>query len=473
AMQRAADQAVRDGLHSYDRRHGWRGNLPNIIKDHLGAIDTYQPDDWRATIEKGSYVAAVVTGVDANSATLKIGPYKATLTRPDFAWTGHRSVAELLKVGDVPIVHITEISAATAHATLEQLPAAQAALLAIDNASGEIKSMVGGYSFEDSKFDRATQALRQTGSSFKVYVYATALQQGATPFDTIVDEPVTYRSGNQDYSPHNYDDKFEGRITLRRALADSRNVPAVRLAEKSGIQSVIDTARRFGITSPLPPYLPIALGAADLTLMEHTSAFTVFPSEGIHIEPTMIRRVTSYDGAVLEEHHPVVTDVIPPNVAHTMTAMLEDVVQIGTGVRAKELGRPSAGKTGTTNDFTDAWYIGFTPSLTAGVWVGNDDKRVSLGKKETGARAALPIWLQFMKQAMAKTPPEDFPNVVSLEKQATTKSVQVDTQDTAPLADAAEQGLAEPKETPSAPGLSAPHTASPSPNSNPPQPRHP
>jgi len=480
AMQRAADQAVRDGLHTYDRRHGWRGNLPNIVKDNLGAIDTYQPDDWRATIEKGSYVAAVVTGVDVSSATLKIGPYKATLTRPDFAWTGHRSAAELLKVGDVPIVHITDLSTgapgppvatgspATAHATLEQLPVAQAALLAIDNASGEIKAMVGGYSFEDSKFDRATQALRQTGSSFKVYVYATALQQGATPFDTIVDEPVTYRSGNQDYSPHNYDDRFEGRITLRRALADSRNVPAVRLAEKSGIQTVIDTARRFGITSPLPPYLPIALGAADLTLMEHTSASTVFPSEGIHIEPTMIRRVTSYDGAVLEEHHPLVTDVIPPDVAHTMTAMLEDVVQIGTGVRAKELGRPSAGKTGTTNDFTDAWYIGFTPSLTAGVWVGNDDKRVSLGKKETGARAALPIWLQFMKQAMAKTPPEDFPNVVSLEKQATTKSVQVDTQDTAPLADAAEQGLAEPKETPNAPGLSAPHPAPPPPNSTPP-----
>jgi penicillin-binding protein 1A len=471
AMQRAADQAVRDGLHSHDRRHGWRGNLPNILKDNLGAIDTYQPDDWRATIEKGSYVAAVVTSVDANSATLKIGPYKATLTRPDFAWTGHRSAAELLKVGDVPIVHIVDISAPTAHATLEQLPVAQSALLAIDNASGEIKAMVGGYSFEDSKFDRATQALRQTGSSFKVYVYATALQQGATPFDTIVDEPVTYRSGNQDYSPHNYDDKFEGRITLRRALADSRNVPAVRLAEKSGIQSVIDTARRFGITSPLPPYLPIALGAADLTLMEHTSAFTVFPSEGIRIEPTMIRRVTSYDGAILEEHHPVVTDVIPPDVAHTMTAMLEDVVQIGTGVHAKELGRPSAGKTGTTNDFTDAWYIGFTPSLTAGVWVGNDDKRVSLGKKETGARAALPIWLQFMKQAMAKTTPEDFPNVVSLEKQATRKSVQVDTQDTAPLADPAEQGLAEPKETPSAPGLSAPRARAPLPNSNSPQPR--
>ena len=157
--------------------------------------------------------------------------------------------------------------------------------------------MVGGYDFEESKFNRATQALRQTGSSFKVYVYADALEQGMSPFDTVVDEPVTFRSGGQDYSPQNYDEKFEGRITLRRALADSRNVPAVRLLDQVGVQNVIDLARKFGITSPLPPYLPLALGAADLTLMEHTSAFTVFPDDGIHIEPHYIRRVTSYDGA--------------------------------------------------------------------------------------------------------------------------------------------------------------------------------
>ena len=292
---------------------------------------------------------------------------------------------------------------------LEQVPAAQAALLAIDNATGEIKAMVGGYDFEESKFNRATQALRQTGSSFKVYVYADALRAGnASPFDTMVDEPVTFRSGGQNYSPHNYDEKFEGRITLRRALADSRNVPAVRLLDNVGVQNVIELARKFGITSPLPPYLPLALGAADLTLIEHTSAFTVFPDDGIHIEPHYIRRVTSYDGAVLEEPRPKVNDVIPPDVARTMVAMLEEVVQFGTGVRAKELGRPSAGKTGTTNDFTDAWYIGFTPQITAGVWVGNDDKRISLGKKETGARAALPIWLEFMQQGMQGMPVEAF-----------------------------------------------------------------
>jgi penicillin-binding protein 1A len=471
AMQRAADQAVRDGLHSYDRRHGWRGNLPNILADkpsdavasaaravpngagkvsvsatvlttaQTSTLDKYQNDDWRGPIQKGDYVTGLVTAVEPTFATIKIGSFRAMLTPADFAWTGKKSPHELLKVGDLVCVAIKEVSGITLRVQLEQVPAAQGALLAIDNSTGEIKAMVGGYDFEDSKFNRATQASRQTGSSFKVYVYAAGLEEGISPFDTVVDEPVIFRSGGQNYSPHNYDMKFEGRITYRRALADSRNVPAVRLLDHVGVNTVIELARKFGIQSPLPPYLPLALGAADLTLLEHTSAFTVFPDDGIHIEPHYIRRVTSYDGVVLEEPKPNVTDVIPPETARTMVAMLEEVVQFGTGVKAKELGRPSAGKTGTTNDFTDAWYIGFTPQLTAGVWVGNDDPRTSLGKKETGAAAALPIWLEFMQQANQNAPVEQFPNVVPLEKIATTRPVQVDVPDTAPPADLAEQGL--------------------------------
>jgi penicillin-binding protein 1A len=450
AAQKAAEKAVRDGLHSYDRRHGWRGNLPNILRDHLGTPEKYQSDDWRNAIQKGDYVTGLVTAVEPKFVSIRLGAYHAMLTPADFAWTGHKSPAELLKTGDLVIVSVKEISGATAEVQLEQQPAAQAALVAIDNSTGEIKAMVGGYDFGESKFNRATQAMRQTGSSFKVYVYAEALDQGASPFDTIVDAPVSFHSGGLIYSPHNYDEKFEGRITLRRALADSRNVPAVRLLDKVGIENVINLARKFGIRSPLPPYLPLALGAADLTLLEHTSAFTVFPDDGIHIEPHYIRRVTTYDGAVLEEPRPNVTDVVPPDVARTMVAMLEEVVQFGTGVRAKELGRPSGGKTGTTNDFTDAWYMGFTPQLTAGVWVGNDDKRVSLGKKETGARAALPIWLEFMQEATKATPIENFPNVVPLEQLAGGRELQVDTADTAPPSDAAEQGLTQTK------GLAAP-----------------
>src|ERR1700722_1527115 len=432
AMQRAANLSVRDGLHSYDRRHGWRGGLPNILRDNLGQLDSYEDEDWRHAIEKGSYVTGLVMAVDEKYATIKIGTYRAVISASDFAWTGRKKPAELLKVGDLAQFAIKEIGESTVRVQLEQQPAPQGAMLAIDNPTGEIKAMVGGYSFEDSKFNRATQAYRQVGSSFKVYVYADALEKGATPFDTILDAPMTVISGGQPYSPHNYDEKFEGNITLRRALAGSRNVPAVKLAEKVGISSVVDVTRRFGITTSLPPYLPLALGAADMKLSEHVSAFTVFPNDGIRIDPHMIRRVTSYDGALLEEAHPEVHDVISPEVARTMTAMLEEVIQFGTGIKAKSLGRPAAGKTGTTQDFTDAWFMGFTPQLTAGVWVGYDDKQISLGKRESGALAALPVWMEFMEKAMAGTPALNFPNVITLEEQADEHHVRTDVPDTAP-----------------------------------------
>jgi len=432
AMQRAANAAVRDGLHAYERRHGWRGNLPSVIRDQHASLQNYDDDDWHQPISKAGYVNGLVMAVDDKAAVIKIGPYRAVLTQPDFAWTGRRLPSQLLHVGDIAQFYIRDLSGSTAHVTLEQDPGPQSALVAIDNGSGEVKAMVGGYNFEDSKFNRATQAQRQVGSSFKVYVYAAALEKGFTPFDTILDAPFTVMSGGQPYAPHNYDERYEGMITLRRALAGSRNVPAVKLADKIGINDVIDVARRFGINSPLPPYLPITLGAADLNLMEHASAFTVFPDDGIRIDAHLIRRVTTYDGALLEEARPAVHDVISPEVARTMVAMLEDVVNFGTGVGAKALGRPSAGKTGTTNDFTDAWYMGFTPQLTAGVWVGFDDEQKSLGRSETGARAALPIWLEFMQNALAGIPVENFPNVEPLEKIALTKEVHVDTPDTAP-----------------------------------------
>jgi len=463
ALQRAANRAVRDGLHAYDRRRGWRGNLPNILRESLGKLDSYEDEDWRRSIEKGAYVTGLVTAVDDKTAAVKIGPYRAQLTAPDFAWTSRRSLSSLLKPGDLAEFHIKELTGGVAKVELEQRPAAQAALVAIDNPTGEIKAMVGGYSFEESKFNRATQALRQVGSSFKPYVYATAIEKGYSPFDTVVDAPFTTISGGQVYSPHNYDEKFEGTITLRRALAGSRNVPAVKVAEKVGIHNVVEMAKRFGITSPLLPYLPVALGAAEITLLEHTSAFTVFPDDGIRIEPRMIRRVTSYDGALLEEARPEVHDVIIPNVARTMVAMLEEVVQFGTGVRAKELGRPAAGKTGTTNDFTDAWFIGFTPSLTAGVWIGYDDKQISLGKKETGAKAALPIWLEFMQAATEGKPVEDFPNVEPLSKVALTKQVQVDTPDTAPTEEVPEGPKTPPSKPPGTSGMPPPAPTSRSP----------
>jgi penicillin-binding protein 1A len=431
-MQRAANQAIRDGLHTYDRRHGWHDKLANVLKDNLGKLDGYEDEDWRHPIEKGSYVAGLVVAVDDKSATIKIGNYRAILSPLEMAWTGHKKPSELLSVGDLAQFSIQELKETTARVQLEQQPAPQAAMVAIDNATGEIKAMVGGYSFEDSKFNRATQSVRQVGSSFKPYVYTTAVEKGMTPFDTVLDAPFTVISGGQPYSPHNYDEKFEGVITLRRALAGSRNVPAVKVAEKVGIANIVDMTRRFGITTPLPPYLPLALGAADMKLIEHVSAFTVFPNEGIRIDPHMIRRVTSYDGALLEEAHPEVHDVVSPETAHTMTAMLEEVVQFGTAIKAKAMGRPLAGKTGTTQDFTDAWFMGFSPQLTAGVWVGYDDKQISLGKRESGALAALPIWMGFMEKALSGVPPTDFPNVVTLEEQSEEHHVHTDVPDTRP-----------------------------------------
>src|SRR5438445_7977995 len=434
-MQRIANQSLRDGLHNYERRHGWQGNLPNVLRDNLGKLETYEDEDWRRAIEKGSYLTGLVVSVSDKDAIIKIGTYRGILSSNEFAWTGRKKPGDLLKAGDLAQFSIQELRDNTVRVQLEQQPGPQGALLAIDNPTGEIKAMIGGYSFEDSKFNRATQAVRQVGSSFKVYVYADALERGSTPFDTIVDTPFTTISGGQPYSPRNYDEKFEGTITLRRALAGSRNVPAVKLAEKVGINTVVDMAKRFGITTPLPPYLPLALGAADMKLVEHVSAFTVFPNDGIRIDPHMIRRVTSYDGALLEEAHPEVHDVLSPEVARTMTAMLEEVIQFGTGIQAKSLGRPAAGKTGTTQDYTDAWFVGYTPQLTAGVWVGFDDKQISLGKKETGARAALPIWLEFMQNGLAGMPVLDFQNVVPLEQQAGDHVIHVDTPDTAPTED--------------------------------------
>jgi penicillin-binding protein 1A len=437
AMQRAANQAVRDGLHAHARRRGWRGKLPNVLRDKLGTLQNYDDDDWKRPVEKGAYSTGLVTAVDEKAATVKLGAFRAVVTAPDFAWTGRKSPAQLFQVGDLGVFHIKEIAGNIARVDVEQKPLAQGALVTIDNASGEIKAMVGGYSFEDSKFNRATQAMRQVGSSFKPYLYTALIEDGYSPFDTILDAPFSTISGGQEYSPQNYDGKFEGVITLRRALAGSRNVPAVKLAEKLGIQKVIDVARKFGITSPLPPYLPLVLGAAEITLIEHTSAFTSFPNDGIRIEPHLIRRVASYDGAVLEEARPDVHDVVRPETARTMVAMLREVVEFGTSTKAKVLGRPLGGKTGTTNKFSDAWFIGFSPSLTTGVWVGYDDNAISLGNKETGAQAALPIWIELMKAALEGVPVEDFPNVVPLSKLALTRQVKVDTPDTAPTEDEA------------------------------------
>jgi penicillin-binding protein 1A len=429
-LQKAANQSVLDGLAAYERRHGWKGRLQNIAEEG-SALDKYQHPDWEDEPEVNGYVHAVVTSSGIGIATLKFGRYTAALGQADVAWTQGK-IQNLLHTGDICYVRIlTLTSNGGARVSLEQDSGAQAALVAIDNATGGIKAMVGGRDFSESKFDRATQALRQVGSSFKPYVYTAVIDQGGSPDDTILDEPITFETGSGPYSPHNYDEKFEGTITLRRALAQSRNIPALKLASKIGIKTVVDYAERFGITARLPLYLPVALGAAEITLMEQTSAYSVFPNDGVRVTPRYITKVTDYEGRVLEENYPEVKDVIAARTAQIMTAMLREVVLRGTAVAAAKLPFPVAGKTGTTNDFTDAWFVGFSPAMTCGVWMGFDEKK-TLGAKETGAHAALPIWMNFMSSAMQGKDVGEF----QLAPEAPVTVIQrVDTPDASPSTD--------------------------------------
>lgn len=276
-------------------------------------------------------------------------------------------------------------------------PGVQAALVAIDIRTGHIKAMVGGTDFWKNQFNRATQALRQPGSVFKPFVYVAALRGGMTPDDTIIDAPVSFKGARpgQLWSPRNYDGEYHGAVTLKRALAKSLNTATVRLAGKIGIQTIIETSQELGIKSNLQPYLPLALGASDVTLMEMVNAYSVFAT-GRKSNIISYSRIENRDSIVIDAVYPKYTEVLDQNTAYGIKIMLAAVINEGTGVKAKELGRAVYGKTGTTNDYTDAWFIGFDEKTAVGVWVGRDDHS-PIGNKETGARAALPIWIEFMK----------------------------------------------------------------------------
>jgi penicillin-binding protein 1A len=412
-LQHAAEKAVLDGTATYERRRGWKGNLENVLQDGAD-LATYKHPDWAQPIAEGAYFHALVTEVSPAKMTVRIGDQNATMTYPDWAWTTHTRATELAKVGDLVYVKVTSWPSTggpskALHVDLQQDSGAQAALMAIDNANGEVLAQVGGRDFALSQFNRATQAQRQVGSSFKIYDYTAAMEAGMKPYDTVLDTPTTFYTPGGPYTPHDYErGQFAGTMTLIDAFAQSRNIPALRLADKVGIRKVIDVAHRFGVTSEIPAFLPVAIGSADLTLAEQVGAYSVFPNDGIRITPHYIRRVVSPDGSPIEERAPEVHQVIPVDIARQMMMLLEAVVQHGTGAAASQMNHALGGKTGTTNDYTDAWFVGFSPSVTCGTWVGFDDRR-SLGEKETGARAALPIWMDFMKVAIAENPNEQFP----------------------------------------------------------------
>jgi penicillin-binding protein 1A len=408
-LQQAANRAVVEGVAAYERRHGWRGNLENISASGA-TLDSYRHPDWAVQSGPGDYVHALVTRALPLEIDARIGPpdrqgSEIFLLPSDWQWTGVRYSDALVKSGDIIYIKLAALAeAGVRRASLEQDSGAQGALLAIDNTSGDVLAMVGGRDYALSVFNRATQAERQTGSSFKPYVYTAAVEDGVKPTDIILDRPVRFG----DYVPHNYENDYKGAMTVANAFAESRNIPALKLAARVGIHKVIDVAHRFGVTSDIPPYLPVALGAVEITLEEQVASYAVFPNDGIRVAPRLVRKVSNADGIELWRETPAVDEVIGRQTARTMMALLRGVTQHGTGAAAARLNHPLGGKTGTTSDFTDAWFLGFSPSVTCGVWVGYDS-RESLGKKETGAVTALPIWIDFMRAAIAGKDGEQFP----------------------------------------------------------------
>jgi penicillin-binding protein 1A len=287
-------------------------------------------------------------------------------------------------------------------------PPLQASIVALDPATGHIRAMVGGRDFGASQFNRAWQALRQPGSAFKPIIYAAALDRGYSAADLLSDTPLTVRiDSRKTWTPENFTRTYQGDVTLRQALAQSLNVPTVRLLSKIGAEDIIRFARTLGIRSPLKPVPPLALGSSDVTLLELTSAYSVFANSGIRLDPVAILHITDSSGRTLFANDALPVQALRPETAYLVTNLLKGVIERGTGWKARELGRPAAGKTGTTNDYHDAWFIGYTPTLVSGVWVGYDNQR-SLGPKATGSRAALPIWLDFMKHAHEGQEPVDF-----------------------------------------------------------------
>jgi len=405
-LQRVANKSVLDGTAAYERRHGWKGILPNIVASGLD-LESYRHPDWAQPLEAGGYIHGLVVATTKTTVTVKVGQQKITLGPEDWRWTQNAGTA-FLRVGDIVYLRLLDWTVdGRLRAALEQDSGTQASLMAVDNSNGEVVAMVGGRDFALSQFNRATQSQRQVGSSFKPYVYTTAIEAGAKLTDIVVDAPTSFYTPNGPYTPHNYEVGYKGPMTLLSAFAESRNIPALKLADRVGIRKVIDTAHRFGLTSNIPAFLPIALGSADITLYEQVGAYSVFPNDGIRIEPHYIRKVTQADGLALPQKTPQVTEVISVETARTMMQMLQAVVHYGTGAAASQLNHPLGGKTGTTNDYTDAWFIGFSPSVTCGTWIGYDNRQ-TLGEKETGARAALPIWMSFMRAAIEGRPHESF-----------------------------------------------------------------
>lgn len=465
-LQRAANEALNDGLRAHDKRRGYRGPITQLKS--LEAIEEFKVQTEKELkgkpIEVGDIHRGVIAEVDSGklSVVVDIGERRGIIKKKDLAWAKlynptmdpdggkYERFEKIFQVGDVISVRVKGIPASPdvpLPLELDQEPLAQAALLAMEPETGYIKAMVGGYDFKKSEFNRATQALRQPGSAFKPIIYTAAMDRGYTPATIVVDSPLVFEedttegedlnNGNEEtekgkesleglavtggteedavdeeewktkWRPRNYDEQFYGPMTVREALSKSRNVVTIKVLRDIGVGPAIEYARRMGITSPLASDLSLALGSSAVTLKEMTTAFATLANTGTRPETIYITKIFDKDGFLLEENTPKLTETISPQTAYLMTDLLQSVIENGTGWRARTLKRPVAGKTGTTNNLNDAWFLGYVPGLVSGVWVGYDEEK-PLGRYETGSRAALPIWNKFMKEATSGRPIADF-----------------------------------------------------------------
>ncbi|HEY8563257.1 MAG TPA: PBP1A family penicillin-binding protein [Pyrinomonadaceae bacterium] len=422
--QKLATKAVREGLRSYDRSQKWRSDYQNILLDENDQpltdqkeiqrkLTSYKHADWFGDeYEKGEYIKGLVTKVDPakNEATVRFGKYTAVVTGKEMGRSGKQPKDEL-KEGFLCEFLVKEVNAGnqTLQVELTQVPEVQASIVCINSHTGEIVAMVGGYDFHTNKFNNATQGLRQTGSAYKPFVYTAAVENGMTPESTVSGAPIK-RGG---WQPHNYDGSTShGNVPMKTALAKSYNLAAVHLLEQVGIQTGAQMVRRFGITNPMAPSLPSALGASEASLLEMVSAYSAFPNKGIRVQPHLIRKVMSRDGSTLEEWDKKSFKVTSEYVALTMVDMMRAVTAAGgTAGGANASGHQLAGKTGTVNDHTDVWFIGYTPTFVTGVWMGNPTKKENLGNNMTGGHGALPYFNAFMIPFMKDKKKDVFPEV--------------------------------------------------------------
>lgn len=426
AMQQAAQEALMKGLLELDKREGYRGPIKHLKAEEVQTFKLEaQVQFEKDPPEVGDVLQGLVEEVDnkKNQIIVSLGKARGILPLSEMKWarkpdpevpyytTGVTRPGDVLRVGDVVLLRIQETAVAPNpwQVSLEQTPEVQGAVYCMESQNGRVRAMVGGRDFKVSQFNRAVQARRQPGSAFKPIIYAAALDWGMNPATIILDAPYvsTMNPEEEIWRPKNYKEKFYGPTLFRSAIIYSRNVITVKILKQIGVPYAIAYANKMGIESDLSPDLSLALGSSGLSLEEITKAYLVFANGGKRAAPIYINKIEDRNGRVIEENHAFLAEAISEETAAVMTDLLKAVIQEGTGWRAKALKRPAAGKTGTTNDLRDAWFIGFTPRLVAGVWVGYDDRR-PMGKGETGSRAASPIWLYFMSEVLKDEPAEDF-----------------------------------------------------------------